>query len=392
MRIGILTFHDQLNYGGVLQAFALREKAAELSKSSVEMIHLWHDPRDATLLGKEYNPNVPIFSQWRNRLKAKKRPHGRVEFANRRKKTKELIYSKLNLSKEVYRTARDLKKLPLYDTVIFGSDQVWNPFFEPPTGAPEKNAYLGTFLPETQKRVAYAASFGVSDLPSEMYKPYQRQLEKFSYVTIREASGATLFQKIMGGEKPDVVLDPTLLLSPEQWRSIVSTRPRPTKPYLLSYWLGSPSKERLDWLEALSDCMGIPIVLLVARPQKIDLEIPGKIMPCYDADPFDFVALIEGCEGIVTDSFHGMIFATLFEKKGAFILPSDPANASGPSRFTDFLKRYEINDAIYDAEKFIAGEIPVESLKLAPLKVNQEIFQADRTRSLMHLEQMLLNV
>lgn len=383
-KVGILTFHDQLNYGGVLQAFALRQTIDTLPSHKAEIIHLWHDTRNAALLGKEDNPNIPFFSRLRNRRKAKKRPYGRQAFTQRRLKTKALIEKELQISSRTYRKGSELKRLPWYDTVVVGSDQVWNPFLIP-TGAPEKNAFLGVSLPPNQRRVAYAASFGVSELPTEYYPAYCKYLQTFAHVTMREQSGAALYAKITGATEPEVVLDPTLLLSASDWHTIVADRKRPTTPYLVCYWIGDLTIESRDWLASLSDAYQMPVLLLMSHLLPINLDVPGNVIPCYDADPFDFIALIEGCEGIVTNSFHGLCFAANFGKKAGFFRPINGTS----SRIENFLKRYQVQAILHSSEGFLKGELSLNEFKMVSLNAIRALLDADVRQSITLLSKML---
>lgn len=156
MKIGLLTFHRQLNYGGVLQALALRDTLAELSSDEVETIDLWMNPRDTPLLGKVRNPNLPLYARLRNWWRARRRPFGRKAFELRREKTIRLLHGRLHLSAEQYRTSEDLRRLPAYETVVVGSDQVWN--YDLVRAFPT-NPWLTAEFPEGQDRIAYAASF-----------------------------------------------------------------------------------------------------------------------------------------------------------------------------------------------------------------------------------------
>ena len=388
MSIGILTFHSQLNYGGVLPALALRKVVETLSGKATEVITLWHDPRNTALLGKTDNPNLPWFARWRNRRRAKKRPYGQKEWQLRREKTESLLIAAMGLSKETYRRPTDLASLKPYETVVVGSDQVWNPFFSL-TGGPERNPYLGVTLPSAQDRVAYAASFGVADVPKEMYAGYRAALSHFRVITVRESSGSTLCARLCDMPPPPVVLDPTLLLEREAWKTLCAGRTIPERPYVLAYWLDGFDAVRRDWLVALSERLGLPIVLLLSGPVATDPEVPGHVTARFDADPLDFVTLVAHSEGVVTDSFHGMIFATLFERKGAFFLPQDPNDGTGPKRFRDFLSRYDIDGVCHDLGRLNSGAFPPEALAFVPLIPNTTKLMEDRQASLRALREML---
>lgn len=389
MRIGILTFHRQLNYGGVLQAIALLRAIAELRpRAAVEIINLWHDRRDAALLGKVDNPNFSFLARWRNKRRAKRTPFGREAFKYRICKTKILLERYGGLSPETYKTGQALSRLPQYDTIVFGSDQIWNPTFDL-TGPPDRNPYLGGSLPEAQQRVAYAASFGVEALPQEMYPAYRNAFSHFREVSVRETSGSRLFSDITGDPPPPVVPDPTLLHSAAFWKAWSSQRPTPTAPYLVAYWLDGVDAKRIAWLETYSRRVNLPIHLLVSKPIAVNPERSGVIIPHFDADPMDFVALIAHCEAILTDSFHGMVFASIFGRKGACFLPAEMNDATGPRRFHDFFATYGLSAAIYDLKALAEGRLSPEAVTPSPLAMTPARFEAEQQLGRTLLDRML---
>ena len=105
----------------------------------------------------------------------------------------------------------------------------------------------------------------------------------------------------------------------------------------------------------------------------------AEIIPCYDADSFDFVALIKGSEGVVTNSFHGMMATVQFEKPGSFFLRTLSKSNSCSSRFTDFLNQHEINGVTYDTDLFDRGENCTDTMKLIRLgSIKRNFKQIDR--------------
>ena len=116
-----------------------------------------------------------------------------------------------------------------YDIFITGSDQVWNP--QSLRSSPEP--YFLTFAPNETKKVSYAASFGISSIPESIKHQYNSWLTNIDCLSVREHSGHEIIKDISGRDSK-VVLDPTLLLSPESWEKVL-VEPKLKKPYILLY-------------------------------------------------------------------------------------------------------------------------------------------------------------
>ncbi len=379
MSIGLFTFHRQLNYGGVLQALALHDTLEEISGTRVETIDMWMDPRDQHLWGKETNRNVPFFSRLRNRLKAQRKyPIGRKEFEFRRLKTYQLIKERLNLSETQYRSAKELRNLPAYKTVVVGSDQLWNYDL---VRAFKENPWLCKYFPQTQDRVTYAMSFGITSLPEEMLPTYREGISAFRAITLREASGFELLEKILGEKTKALchvdraVLDPTLLRTCEQWEKEIASRPYPQDEYILAYWLTDATEEVIQWLREVSRKQGKKVLLLVAKPVQWLPEKEDWLSVRFDADPLDFVTLIAHASGILTDSFHGLQIATIFRRKITVFTTKNRNTFAASSRFFDFCQRYGASTACRE-HKQIFESTDVEFCDLAQL--NYDLLESDR--------------
>lgn len=178
-----------------------------------------------------------------------------------------------------------------YDKFVIGSDQVWNPHF----GFNGSADYLPCV--ESPKKIAYAASFGVSSLgPAE--EEAARLLRDIPFVSMREKAGADIVERLTERPVP-VVLDPTMLLAPEDWTA-VATRPKgfDGRPFVLKYILGDDVNARK--VDAVAGALGAAVV---------DVSDPR-----LKIGPSEFVWLAARCEAVCTDSFHGSVFALLHHK------------------------------------------------------------------------------
>jgi hypothetical protein len=184
-----------------------------------------------------------------------------------------------------------------YDFFVVGSDQVWNPTF------PEfSELFFLTFVPK-HKRVAYAPSFGLSELPEEVKDNFSTWLSSMEYLSVREESGESIIRNLTGRDVP-VVLDPTMLLTKEEWlRVSTPLKTVPKKPYILTYFLGTLDAKR-----------GKEIKLFAKKNSLMIIQINELTSKYYTTGPGELISLINQATLILTDSFHGTVFSILFEK------------------------------------------------------------------------------
>lgn len=381
MKTALYTIFRCTNYGAVLQAFALaRTLRGMLGEDAVDVINHRMDPRDTHLLGKISNPATPWFQRWINRCKFAARYFRPDLFELRRTMTVRLIDEFIKPTPRVLVRPEELAALPQYSTVVVGSDQVWNPGLNADFG---RNQYLATDLRDGQDRVAYAASFGVSRLPETCRGEYAAALRRFRRITVREETGAAICESLLS-VRPSVVLDPTMLLTAEEWREAAMRGESAAEgSHIAAYWVRTVSQADVDSLAAFSRSRGVPVRLMSAGPLP-KLDYPNEVVPFVDADPFAFVREIADSGAVVTDSFHGLQFATIFRRPFAALGDmSDPE--SNASRLVDFCRRYGLGGRVQDIGSFRNGEAPhVDAGEL-----DAQTLEADRVRSLDELRALV---
>ena len=381
MKTALYTIFRCTNYGAVLQAFALaRTLRGMLGEDAVDVINHRMDPRDTHLLGKISNPATPWFQRWINRCKFASRYFRPDLFELRRTMTVRLVEECIRPTPRVLAHPRELAALPQYSTVVVGSDQVWNPGLNTDFG---RNQYLATDLRDGQDRVAYAASFGVSELPEACRDEYAAALRRFRRITVREETGAAICESLLS-VRPSVVLDPTMLLTAEEWREAAMRGESAAEgSHIAAYWVRTVSQADVDSLAAFSRSRGVPVRLMSAGPLP-KLDYPNEVVPFVDADPFAFVREIADSGAVVTDSFHGLQFATIFRRPFAALGDmSDPE--SNASRLVDFCRRYGLGGRVQDIGSFRNGEAPhVDAGEL-----DAQTLEADRVRSLDELRALV---
>ena len=195
-----------------------------------------------------------------------------------------------------------------YGTVVVGSDQVWTPM-----GLPTKFFNL-LFVDDSVRKVAYASSFGVSEIPSFQKKRTGAYLDRFYRIGVREQRGKEIVDTL-SHQIGQVVADPTLLLNADEWsEEIKDSRVNVDVPYIFCYFLGSNMEGR-NAAEELKRKTGFKIITL----RHMDEYVPedehfGDEAP-YRVNPNDFLTYIKNAAYICTDSFHCTAFSIQFHKK-----------------------------------------------------------------------------
>ncbi len=194
-----------------------------------------------------------------------------------------------------------------YKTIIVGSDQVWSPLSLP-------NKFFNLlFVDDSVKKVAYASSFGVSEIPEFQKKATGKYLDRFAYIGVREQRGKEIVDSL-SHKKAQVVADPTLLLSRDEWeKEIEDSKVNETEPYIFCYFLGTNQDARKA-VNELKDKTGLKIITI----RHMDEYVPedenfGDEAP-YNVGPNDFVKYISKATFVCTDSFHCTAFSIQFHR------------------------------------------------------------------------------
>lgn len=304
MKVGILTIYGGSNFGNKLQNYAMQQflKSKKIESETIRYTVSWEKNKlgkreKLSLLKEKYFSQGVAESIWnvkwivsakfhKSKLEAKKN--------TRCKKFEQFENKNIALSDIVLKNVEELREYSnKYDAVIVGSDQVWNPYWQ---GSLDE--FFLTFVPKS-KRVAYAPSIGVSEIPNEQKSRFKERLNGFSRLSCRENQGCKLVEELTGKEC-EHVCDPVFLLSPEQWQSKVSPV---SEKYIVTYFLGGQSLEVHKEIEQYAkkhDC------------KIIDLWDEKDYTSSY-AGIEEFLNYIANAKMFFTDSFHGCAFAILME-------------------------------------------------------------------------------
>lgn len=253
---------------------------------------------------------------------------------------------KFRLSQRYNSKAELGEKSVNYSAFIVGSDQLWLP------SNITADYYTLNFVPNGTdiRKIAYATSFGVAQLPSKQARMAKEFLPRFDNVMVREESGKKLVKHLTGKNVP-IVCDPSLLFTAKEWNSILPQNKRIKEPYILCYFLGNNPDHRV-WAKKFAKVSHCKIVQLPNLDEYIKGDEDFADYPLYDVDPLDFVALIRDANFVLTDSFHCTALSALFEKSFfCFRRYWDDGKVSTNGRLYSLLSSLKLSDRMLSAKE-----------------------------------------
>lgn len=297
MKIGILTFHRAINYGAVLQCYALYCTLSDMGHD-VEVI----DYRPSYI---EKYRKLLVFSFTWNIFAALKALFRDIFLYKKRRDAVRNFDDFLNLMKisPVVRSEKEIATQE-YDFILSGSDQVWNPRI---TGGRWDKFYWGQFKHTGAKFASYAASFG--GLPTkEMSDDIKKMLQKVDGISVRENNMADYLRNL--GLKVNVCVDPTILVDENIFMGLAQ---EPVESnYILVYALKDRVKA-VNWAKKIQKKTNMEIIVLGGN-------ISGKtnygegVRMVQGLSPRQFLGYFKKADYVVNASFHGTVFSTLFRK------------------------------------------------------------------------------
>lgn len=337
-KVGIITLNGYFNYGNRLQNYALQEfikmngYECETIKNKTflnkcELLGVNKKSKIQRLLEKDLKQLCEIINKKINRRKINSINSERTNvFKDFSKK----YINETEFSIEVGKIDQSLEKN--YDYLVTGSDQIWNPF-DPMVS---EVSFL-TFAPK-HKRISYAPSFGVYDIPQQERENYKKWLSEINHISVREDAGAKIVKDLTGRDVP-VVIDPTMILTKEKWLSVAKeSKSKPKKKYILTYLLGGGTKEHKQKVKEIA--------------KKYNLEVVNlgdiKDIEHYITGPSEFIDYINDASVFFTDSFHGCVFSMLLDTP--FIVCNrvgQDSKTSMESRIDTFLDKFELQSRRY---------------------------------------------
>ena len=310
MKIALLNLPFDNNYGGNLQRYALMKILQEMGHDVTHIfqrisfrlpLYRWPLVLAKRLIKKIiFRDSAPIF-----------REHQRNLFENKKADIALPFYEKYIKHTAPVRTISDLNKVTKnkFDGYIVGSDQVWREDMTRQLGI---DNYFFAFAKNSKaKKIAYAVSLGVETnaFPPNKLEDLSLLYSKFNAVSYRELSAKQIFERNgWDNPKPQLVLDPTLLLETDNYDKIISENETTvqTKGKIYCYVLDQSDRVK-SIINEKRDELHLDVVLKDLNNSSNPATIP------------QWLCDIKNAEYVITDSYHGTIFSILFRKPFLFL-------------------------------------------------------------------------
>lgn len=356
MKIGIITLAGGANFGCQLQNLAVKKAYEELGYEALTIL-------DSTRMSAKDSKKVSSLSKLRPsyiykvlsvRLKRKfhikNQSDKLIPCAIKSRKEASLL-SRLEAERQrvfkdffdnvightdFYININDVpyEKLGDFDFFSAGSDQLWNPTYPSTSGI--------KFLSFTQrnKKLTFAPSFGISELPAYTKEAYGKWLSDFNLLCVREQKGAEIIKELTGKEA-EVICDPTITVSRDVWESFEKKPAFDTDtPYALTYFLGNKTNAYRRFIEKTCKAQNLRIINL------FDIWEAEH----FTAGPAEFLYLVHNAKAVFTDSFHAAVFSIIYEKD-FMVFDRVEDGRSMSSRLHTLLHTFSLTDRMFEKGK-----------------------------------------
>ncbi|MBQ9835465.1 MAG: polysaccharide pyruvyl transferase family protein [Akkermansia sp.] len=383
MHIGILTQKWDSNYGGILQAAALQRVLQQLGHDVTVLDRRAADFRVGSKRFKDrVSAAMELFGL--HRLKTLARLKGFSPSLKQRALLRQhepqesFIRRNLNLSPLCHHPVSPQDAAATgAEAWVVGSDQVWRYAYQNAI----RDCFLTFCTPEQrQKSITYAPSFGHDtwDAPAEDTEACRRLLADFKAVSVREESGCELCRRTFGREAV-FMPDPTLLLTAEDYcRMSELPAERPQGNYI-AYYVLDMNPEVRDYIHRAEKALGMKAVdimfdLPAEKRRKKDRKTPFRPVE-------EWIDLLSRAAFVITDSFHGSVFSTLFRKD--FVCLGNMRR--GGARFETLFGKLDLWDRMAEPTQ------PFEAARITPERWERihSVIEELRRRGRSYLEENL---
>ena len=359
-KVGIITIVDGYNYGNRLQNYATQEFLKKLNFTPTTLI------------------NKPRFNNKCNKMQRIKKILGQIyseifkdnENKFRKKRFKE-FNKNINFSKKTI-TIYNQKIAKQFDYFIAGSDQIWKPSYERLS-----EMDLLTFA-RPEQRISLSASFGIEKISKEYSRInlVKKELLKFKAISVREDKGKEIVEELTGRTDAKVLIDPTMLLTADEWDK-VSKKPKQldklqNKNYILNYFLGELSEKRKQEIQRIAKENNCEIINIMDKKDKY-----------YVSGPSEFLWLEKNAFLVCTDSFHASVFAIIFDRPFVVFNRQEKENKNMGTRIDTLLSKFNISDRRYNNKEITKAKLKHDNTEA------YKILESERKKSETFLKKAL---
>lgn len=308
MKIAIITWFENLNFGTALQAYALQKYIKDNFNAEVSLINYSPNRKDQlhSFKQKTHRLTYRILKKIKCCFHDEYKRYDKLMETTYLKEKKErealfnsFLFESITLTEPV-KNENDFKKLnDNFDLFICGSDQIWNPINL-------NGIYFLNFV-KSKNKFSYAASFGINYIPKYAEEYIYEYLKDFKGISLRESTCKAELERITR-KKVSVVCDPTFLISPDVWKKLQNNRSY-NKKYFVTYFLGDTkfNRKAIKLAENKFDLFNLIIpnteyAVKISKKENISMG------------PKDFISAIYNSEFVLTDSFHAVCFSIIFKK------------------------------------------------------------------------------
>lgn len=325
-KVYTITFHKANNYGAMLQAYALQRILKEKYETKIIDYNCFAVYNDYKIL---FQKGKGIVQTIKKNIKC----IVKFPFYYQRDNNFNIFRKKMYFTKKYNNILELQSNPPIADAYICGSDQIWNPSI---TGNFD-DAYYLNFGGKNIKKISYAASIGDIKALDSCKKEFFSRLAHFDSVSVREKD-LNDFINAESNSESQIVADPSLLLTKEQWLEICNSAKIPKEKYIFAYSVGNANDKYYDTVNKIAELTGYTIVFFDRNDKANRFKYKKKSF--FSAGPDGFVNLLYNSEIVVTTSFHGLALSLILNKNFISCL------SSYPSRIISLLKIVNLSDRI----------------------------------------------
>ena len=309
--IGVCIKYFHENYGGMLQAYAT---ISMLQEMGIEYELIRYEKKHTPISIVKSLPrlfNGILLNDKYEELLKKRGMKMHPEFAEN-EAIRKAAFSKfrndyfINLSPVFKGYDKLCEGAKRYTAVLTGSDQLWSP-----AGLPT-NYYNLQFVPDNIRKISYASSFGVKDIPWYQRRRTAAFLKRIEYISMRENRGSEIVKELTGRVVPTIA-DPVFMFDREGWANLIPVKKEIDEPYIFAYFLGNNSEYRRA-VKQVANKLGCKIIALRHLDQYVASDEDFGDITLYDVAPDRFLNLLRGASYVCTDSFHGSCFSIIHQK------------------------------------------------------------------------------